>query len=192
METDVVCPECGKVIAPEGAVDNSLRCQCSEARTPKVSIDSVPLRPQISVPIPDVVPLDLPEQDFASSSATATTEKTCFQCGISLHKKVRLKDHLGRYWCKKCASADVKKKRQEDRHRCADCSRVFPPNKLQYFQTDRVCATCFKAREEALEKKIIKAEIHKTYKRHELSRLAWMGIIVVVLIVIATIFQLMR
>jgi hypothetical protein len=197
METEVTCPDCGKVIAPPGTVDNLLRCRCAEQRVPKSSPDRVPTRPRISVPIPDPPPAppkgdtDAGDEDAAAAALTST-EKKCYVCGADLAGRVRLKDHLGRYWCKGCAAADARAKKREDELRCADCSRVFPAHKLQYFQTDRVCATCYKAREKVLEKKIVKATAEKKHKEHEWGQLKWMAIIAVGLIVIATIFQLMR
>ena len=199
METEVTCPDCGKVIAPPGTVDNVLRCRCAEKQVPKTSPDRVPTRPRISVPIPDPAPpspsapatTDATDDDDAASALTST-EKTCYVCGANLAGRVRLKDHLGRYWCKECAAADARAKKREDELRCADCSRVFPAHKLQYFQTDRVCKTCYKAREKDLEKKIVKASAEKKHKEHEWTQLKWMAIIALGLIVIATIFQLMR
>jgi hypothetical protein len=207
METELVtCPDCGKVIAPPGAVDSAVRCRCAEKRDRKVSPESVSSRPNISVPIDEIArSLEEPSSssssddkedtdtlDAESAAALTSTEKKCYVCGANLAGRVRLKDHLGRYWCKECAAADARAKKREDELRCADCSRVFPARKLQYFQTDRVCATCYKHREKALEKKIVKATAEKLHKSHEFSKLKWMAIIAVGLIVIATIFQLAR
>lgn len=195
METDVVCPDCGKVIAPPGAVQDAVRCRCAEAAKPKTSVDSVPTRPRISVAVPDVAPPPPPPtsqgtEDLDSPDAIAISkEKTCYVCSKDLSGRTRLKDHLGRYWCKECAKADARAKKREDELRCADCSRVFPANKLQYFQTARVCATCFKEREKALEKKITKATAQKLHESHEFGRLKWMAIVAVGLIVIAAVFQ---
>jgi hypothetical protein len=198
METDVVCPDCGKVIAPAGTVEDILRCRCGE-REP-LSPSTVSTRPRISVPIPppaapsrSAPTEDLDSLDSAdSANLKPSTEKNCYVCGASLAGRTRLKDHLGRYWCKECAAADERAKKREDELRCADCSRVFPVHKLKYFQTDRVCATCYKHREKELEKKIVKATSEKLHKSHEFSKLKWMAIIAVGLIVIATIFQLAR
>ena len=200
METDVVCPDCGKVIAPPGAVDNALRCRCAENKVPKASPDRVPTRPRISVPIP-APEATTPTSASATNGDTdalddptplVSREKKCYVCGADLAGRTRLKDHLGRYWCKECAAADERAKKREEELRCADCSRVFPLHKLQYFQTDRVCATCYKVREKELERKILKANAAKTHKAHEWGQLKWMAIIAVALIVIATIFQLSR
>jgi hypothetical protein len=197
METEVTCPDCGKVIAPPGTVDNVLRCRCAEKQVPQTSPDRVPTRPRISIPIPDPTPEpqhadDAQDDDDAAAAALTSTEKKCYVCGANLAGRVRLKDHLGRYWCKECAAADARAKRREDELRCADCSRVFPAHKLQYFQTDRVCATCFKAREKELERKIVKANAEKMHKSHEWGQVKWLAIIAIGLIVIATIFQLVR
>ena len=204
METELVtCPDCGKVIAPPGAVDSVLRCRCAENRGPKMSPDKVSSRPNISIPIDEIARSleessskddkeDTDTLDAESAAALTSTEKKCYVCGTNLAGRVRLKDHLGRYWCKECAAADARAKRREEELRCADCSRVFPAHKLQYFQTDRVCATCYKHREKVLEKKIVKATAEKLHKSHEFSKLKWMAIIAVGLIVIATIFQLAR
>jgi hypothetical protein len=197
METEVTCPECGKVIAPPGAVENGLRCRCAENRVPRTSLDSVPTRPSISIPIPP--PAAEPEpapsssgDDLDAIGTPTTTEKRCYVCGADLAGRTRLKDHLGRYWCKECAAADARAKKREDELRCADCSRVFPLHKLKYFQTDRVCATCYKDREKELERKIVRANAEKVHKSHEFGKLKWMAIVAIGLIVIATIFQLSR
>ena len=201
METEVTCPDCGKVIAPPGAVDNMLRCRCAENRVAKTSPDRVSSRPNISISIPEpepaapAPPADELKDDVDSDGDVAgltSTEKKCYVCGADLAGRVRLKDHLGRYWCKQCAAADQRAKRREEELRCADCSRVFPAHKLQYFQTDRVCSSCFKTREKELERKIVKANAEKVHKTHEWVQLKWMAIIAAGLIVIATIFQLTR
>ena len=198
METEVTCPDCGKVIAPPGAVENILRCRCAESKKPKVSLDRVSTRPKISVPIPPAAP---PEpapspsrsaDDLDALDSPVSTEKKCYVCGADLAGRVRLKDHLGRYWCKECAAADEKRKKREDELRCADCSRVFPEHKLKFFQTDRVCASCYKEREKELERKIIRANAEKVHKSHEWGQLKWMAIIGGGLIAIATIVQFLR
>jgi hypothetical protein len=188
METEVTCPDCGKVIAPPGAVDSALRCRCGEKRGPKVTVDEVSSRPNISVPIPDLPPkTHHREEEDHSPAAVARRAKTCYICGTSLEGRVRLKDHLGRYWCKECAAADERAKRREAESRCADCSRVFPPHKLKYFQTDKVCASCFKVREKELEQKILKANLNKTEKTHEWAQVKRLAIIAGVLILLGTI-----
>ena len=194
METDIVCPDCGKVIAPAGAVDDVLRCRCGEQRGPKVRVEEVSTRPSISVPIPDPPPKEDfdDDNDSGATEALRSTEKTCYICGRSLAGRTRFKDHLGRYWCKECAAADERAKRREEELTCPDCSRVFPQHKLVYFQTTRVCPSCFKEREKALEKKILRANINKVEMQHEWTQLKWLAIISGGLIVLATLFQMMR
>lgn len=206
METQVHCPDCGKVIAPPGEIDEVLRCRCAEDRRPKIATERLSTRPNISVPIDEIArsleanssggddddKSDTDTLDSESAAALTSTEKKCYVCGKDLAGRVRLKDHLGRYWCKECAAADERAKRREDELRCADCSRVFPAHKLQYFQTHRVCSTCYKAREKVLEKKIVKATAEKLHKHHEWKTLKWMAIIAAGLILVATVFQLMR
>ena len=193
METEVTCPDCGKVIAPPGAVDNTLRCRCGEQRGPKVSVEEVSTRPRISVPVPPIAPKPAPAMraptadDSDTPSVSARPEKKCYVCGTSLEGRTRLKDHLGRYWCKECAAADERAKKREDELRCPDCGRVFPEHKLQYFQTERVCATCYKAREKELERKILKANLNKVEKTHEWESVKRLAIIVGVLLLLGTI-----
>ena len=161
METDVVCPDCGKLIAPKGKVDELRRCKCGDALA----------------------------ADKAASEAAAAAQagsKHCYVCGANLAGRVRLKDNLGRYWCKQCASADKKAKRREEKGRCADCSRVFPPDKLQYFQNAKICPTCFKNREKALEQKIKKQNISTKQTKHEWKSILWMGIGALILILLGT------
>src|SRR5689334_10942118 len=99
MPGEVTCPDCGKVIAPAGAIDDSLRCRCAEKGRRRVSVEDVPLRPSFSVAIPDPQPaahsdtVDDEIESFADGSA-ASKEKTCYVCGKSLAGRVRLKDHL--------------------------------------------------------------------------------------------------
>ena len=190
MATEVTCPDCGKTIAPRGSIDETLRCRCAEASAKKnLSVKDVPLRPSISVP--DVAPqrphsdtVDDEIESFADGSA-ASKEKTCYVCGKSLAGRVRLKDHLGRYWCKQCASADKRAKRHEEKGRCSDCSRVFKPEKLTTLPNNvRVCSTCLKAREAALEKKIVRQGITQVHDKHEKRKLKWMAIIAAILVLI--------
>jgi len=175
MPTEVTCPDCGKTIAPRGAIDETLRCRCAEKPTFNKKSDTV----------------DDEIESFADGSA-ASREKTCYVCGKSLAGRVRLKDHLGRYWCKQCASKDKKRQRQEEKGRCPDCSRVFPPEKLVYFQTTRVCPTCFREREKELEKKIKKAAAEKIHEKAEWSSIKWMAIAAGVLLLLGTIGYLMH
>jgi hypothetical protein len=190
METDVVCPDCGKYIAPEGAVENHLRCRCGEARGPKVTAKEVSVRPSIKtkIAIPET-PAAEPEKESEPTGDTTVSmsaKKSCYICGADLTGRVRLKDHLGRYWCKDCSAADARAKRREDELRCPDCSRVFPEHKLVYFQTTRVCTSCFKDREKELEKKIKKAAAEKLHTRAEWQGIKWMAIIAGVLLLLGT------
>jgi hypothetical protein len=196
METDVVCPDCGKVIAPAGAVDDTLRCRCADARTrgPALSVEDVPLRPSISIPIPDVATKQKDDTDTLPPppELSGAKEKKCYVCGADLAGRVRLKDHLGRYWCKQCAAADERQKRREEEGRCPDCGRVFPAEKLVYFQTTKVCKTCFKEREKVLEKKIKKAAAEKVHDKAQWESIKWMAIVAGVLLLLGTIAFLMR
>jgi hypothetical protein len=169
METEVVCPDCGKVIAPKGKVEELRRCKCGDA-----------LREQ-------------QESEAATAAALAQGgSKHCYVCGADLAGRVRLKDHLGRYWCKQCASADKKAKRREEKGRCADCSRVFPPDKLQYFQNAKICPTCFKNREKALEQKIKKEHIETRQTTHEWKTILWLAIGAAVLILLGTLNHFLK
>jgi hypothetical protein len=172
MATEVVCPDCGKVIAPRGQVDESARCRCAEkpSRSRMQNLDD----------------------EIDSLSSQPAQDKTCYVCGASLAGRVRLKDNLGRYWCKQCASADKRARRHEEKGRCPDCSRIFAPDKLMLFQNVKICSTCFKVREKALEKKITKDNFVKAHEGIEKSKLIWMAVIAGVLIVAATIFQFLR
>ncbi|HEX8523790.1 MAG TPA: hypothetical protein VF669_16155, partial [Tepidisphaeraceae bacterium] len=156
---EITCPDCGKVIAPEGAIADKLRCRCGEESAKKQT--AVAPRPT----------------------------KSCYVCGANLEGKKRLKDHLGRYWCKSCAEADERAKKHAGEVRCAECSRLFPEHKLVFFQTDRVCQTCFREREKALEKKISKAAGQKIQKTEEINKIKWMAIVVAVLLGLAFLFQ---
>src|SRR5690348_4289463 len=111
--TEITCSECGKVIAPAGTIAESRRCLCAE-------------RPHRNPPA-------------VESALEAKAPKTCYVCGKNLEGRTRLKDKLGRYWCRECSDADERAKKREEELRCPDCGRFFPEHKLVYFQTDRVC-----------------------------------------------------
>jgi hypothetical protein len=162
--TEITCPDCGKVIAPAGTIAERQRCQCAEKDR---------------------------RQD-SGVVASPKTSKTCYVCGKDLTGRKRLKDHLGRYWCKECSDADERAKKRADELRCPDCGRMFPDNKLVYFQTERVCQTCYKERERELERKVAKYGAEKLHKKEEINKLKWMAIIAGVLLVLATIFQYLR
>src|SRR5947209_8308641 len=112
METEITCPDCGKIIAAPGQVPEAQRCRCAELKREQEQRDA--------------------------EMAPAKPSKTCYVCGKALEGRRRLKDKLGRYWCKDCADADERLKKREEDLRCPDCGRVFPDHKLVYFQTDRV------------------------------------------------------
>jgi uncharacterized C2H2 Zn-finger protein len=197
MDTEVTCPDCGKVIAPAGAVDNALRCRCGEAPNgPKVTPDEVPLRPSISVQVPEVPVANTSDDSDTSGSSESLTatkkEKKCYVCGADLAGRTRLKDHLGRYWCKECAAADERAKKREEELRCPDCGRVFPAHKLVYFQVTKVCSSCFKEREKELEKKIKKAAAEKIHEKAEWQSIKWLAIVAGVLILLGLIGYLMH
>jgi hypothetical protein len=173
MSTEVVCPDCGKTIAPRGSIDESARCRCAESATARARTQNL-------------------DDEIDSLSTRQQQDKTCYICGASLAGRVRLKDHLGRYWCKQCASADKRAKRHEEKGRCADCSRIFAPDKLIMFQNVKVCSSCFKVREKALEKKITKENFVKAHEGIEKTKLIWMAVIAGGLVLIATLFQLLR
>ncbi len=129
------------------------------------------------------------EQLAAGTATPVKPQKTCYVCGTNLEGKKRLKDHLGRYWCTRCAAADERTKKKDGEHRCPDCGRRFPEHKLMYFQADRVCQTCYRAREKALERKIAKAGAERVHKSYEFNKLAWLAIVGIGLILLAVLFQ---
>jgi ribosomal protein S27E len=173
--TEVICPDCGKVIAPEGAVENSRRCRCAELElSPSGSAGTLE-----------------PVSDAAGASSAAPVEKKCFVCGRDLAGRKRLKDHLGRYWCRECARADERAKRHEEDLRCPDCGRVFPVARLVYFQATRVCKTCFREREKELERKLLKSGIEKVHKKQEWLSIKVLAAIVVGLLLLAMIAKAM-
>lgn len=174
METDVVCPDCGRVIAAPGAIAEGMRCRCHDAKG--------------AAGIAAVIDAEI----LAKQKSTKEGEKSCYVCGASLAGRVRLKDNLGHYWCKQCASADKKQKRREERNTCADCSRPFPKEKLQFFQNVKLCPTCFKAREKVLEKKITKQAAETIHDKHEKKKLLIMGIIAIVLLGLATLSHFLK
>ena len=188
MPSDVVCPDCGKVIAPRGTVDDALRCRCGDARGPRVSVAEVPVRPSVSVKVPASAHASPREETEAEAeeSNQSTKAKTCYICGTDLTGRIRFKDHLGHYWCKECTQRDKRERRREEELRCADCSRVFPEEKLMYFQTTRVCATCFKEREKELEKKIKKAAAEKIRQTTEWYSIKAMALIAAALLALGT------
>jgi hypothetical protein len=166
MDTEITCPDCQKTIAPKGAIPESSRCKCADAN--KDDTDTI-----------------------ATEDLSGGT-KTCYVCGDDLTGRVRLKDKLGNYWCKQCASKDKRQKRHEEKYKCADCSRPFPKEKLRYFQNARLCATCFKERERKLEKKIKKEVAVSIHEQHEKKKILIWCLVVVAILTAALIFQWMR
>lgn len=166
METDITCPDCGKIIAPPGQVPESNRCQCAAS-------------PSAATPEPE---------ELEAPKAT----KTCYVCGRNLHGVKRVKDSRGRYWCKECADADERAKKRQEELRCPDCGRVFPEHKLVYFQTDRVCSTCFRDRERKLERKVAKHGAIRVQKQHEYRSLIWMAAIAGAVLIAAVAWNLLR
>jgi hypothetical protein len=169
METEITCPDCQKVIAPKGSIDESLRCICNDSLDMKDDTDTI-----------------------AADAINAGAPKTCYVCNADLTGRVRLKDKLGNYWCKECASKDKRKKRHEQKYKCADCSRPFPKEKLKYFQNVRLCATCFREREKKLEKKIKKQVAETIHEKHEKTKILIWCLVVVALLGAALVFQMMR
>ena len=62
--TDVVCPDCGKYIAPKGSIDPGTRCRCGD------------------------------EADAPASSSPLQQVKRCYVCSTDITNRKRLKDHL--------------------------------------------------------------------------------------------------
>src|SRR3954453_16743985 len=102
MDTEVVCPDCGKIIAPEGAVEDSRRCRCVEEDFPP---------PARRAALDPAAAADAAGEEGANAP---DVQKKCFVCGKDLAGRKRLKDHLGRYWCRECARADRRAKRREE------------------------------------------------------------------------------
>jgi hypothetical protein len=162
--TDVVCPDCGKYIAPEGAVEANLRCRCADEQ----AIPSAP-----AAPPPD-------------------TRKRCYVCSTDVTDRRRLKDHLGRYWCEECAKADKRAKQRALENQCPDCSRLFAPSKLFEHGTDKVCKQCYKKRLDEISKRLVHLGHAAATKRHEWKHIKWMLIVLIVLLVLATYHQFFR
>ena len=157
--TEVVCPDCGKYIAPQGQVDPSIRCRCADA------------------------------QEQPSTATATDERKRCYVCGNDISNRKRLKDHLGRYWCGECARADHRARRRVQELQCPDCSRMFPPIKLMEWGEKKVCKSCYKKRLENTEKKLVRMGHAAATKRHEIKHIKWMLIIILVLVALATYHQ---
>jgi hypothetical protein len=156
--TEVTCPECGKYIAPPGAVESSLRCRCGEEH----------------------------HAAQASSAAPVAQVKRCYVCSADITHRKRLKDHLGRYWCGECARADHRAKKRAKENQCPDCSRMFAPGKLIEHGDDRVCKNCYKKRIDDTRQKLVRMGHAAASKRHEIKHIKWMLIVLAVLLLIGT------
>ena len=175
METDVTCPDCGRIIAPPGKIAEGMRCRCNDGKGASARAAAA-----------------LDAEVEAASSAASKGEKSCYVCGASLAGRIRLKDNLGRYWCKQCASKDKRQRRHDERNRCADCSKIFAPDKLTYFQNVKICPSCFRAREKELEKKVKKQAVETLHDKHEKKKLLWMVIVVVVLLALGALSHYLK
>ncbi|HEV2296215.1 MAG TPA: hypothetical protein VGR35_20390 [Tepidisphaeraceae bacterium] len=162
--TEVICPDCGKYIAPPGAVEATLRCRCADE---EAAANAAPAPPAQQV-------------------------KRCYVCAADITNRKRLKDHLGRYWCDECARADERAKKRMAENQCPDCGRVFAPNKLIEHGSDRVCKNCYKNRLEEIRKKLVHMGHAAATKRHQLKHIKWMVIILIVLLALATYNQFFR
>jgi hypothetical protein len=164
MATEVVCPDCNKLIAPAGSVEELARCHCGE--------------------------------DFSRPSTRAfqptpeTKPKHCYVCGVDLSHQVRLKDHLGRYWCQDCTDAERRAKQREAELKCADCGRIVGATKLFNYDDVRLCRTCMNQRVKESKQKLKQYGAETAAKRSEWNRIKWLAIIATVLIVLATLNQL--
>jgi hypothetical protein len=159
--TEVVCPDCGKYIAPPGAVEANLRCRCADE-----------------------------EAAAAAPAAPVERAKRCYVCSADVSGRKRLKDHLGRYWCDDCAKADKRAKKRALENQCPDCNRLFAPGKLIEHGEDKVCKHCYKTRLDEIRKKLVHLGHAAATKRHEIKHIKWMAIVIAVLIVLATYHQI--
>lgn len=141
MATEVVCPDCGRYIAPEGAVDSAIRCRCAEQAAAAQRKRSVP----------------------------EGKGKVCYVCNKNLSGRLRLKDHLGRYWCQECAKADERAKKRAAENICPGCSRILPPEKLFEYKGDRYCKACYNLKLEESTKEIRKAGAAVVRRRQDIK-----------------------
>jgi len=103
-----------------------------------------------------------------------------------LTNQVRLKDHLGRYWCQECTEAERRAKRREQELKCSDCHRMVGATKLYDYDDVRLCRTCLNMRQKAAQNKLKKYGVETAHKRSEINRIKWMAIVAAVLILLAT------
>lgn len=155
----VVCPDCGKYIAPEGSVDATARCRCAEEAEAA--------------------------RAFAQAAAPAPKAKSCYVCGTELTGQRRLKDHLNRYWCLDCARADERAKQKAVDNQCPGCSRMFAPSKLFAYNDEKLCRTCYKQRMEETAKRLRKLGHETAIKRHDLNAIKGLLIALGVMVVLA-------
>jgi len=152
MSTEILCPDCGKVIAARDAVtDESVRCRCAEK----------------------------------ARAAPTPQNKICFVCGVDLGGRARLKDPLGRYWCKNCAKADRRVQRGMKKRRCPDCNRMFPPAKFVKYDEVKLCVGCRDARKKAAMRALKKVGIENAHRRYEFRPVKVMAVILVILVILA-------
>ena len=165
MPTEVVCPDCNKVIAPAGEVEDAVRCHCGD-----------------DFSRPSTKPFEPSEEQ----PRAARPAKACYVCGVDLTNQIRLKDHLGRYWCEECTEAERRAKKRESELTCSDCHRMVGATKLYDYDDVRLCRTCLNMRKKAAEAKLTKLGVETAHKRTEINRIKWLAIIAGVLIVLAT------
>jgi hypothetical protein len=162
MSTEVVCPDCGKYIAPEGSIDASARCRCHDQASEMAR-----------------------SHEEAIARATTAKPKTCYVCGKDLTGRKRLKDHLARYWCYECAKADERSKRRAAQNQCPGCSRMFPPHKLFEYNDEKLCKTCYKQRIEDTTRKIRELGHTAARRRYEYKTITGLLIALGLLAVLA-------
>lgn len=167
MATEVICPDCNKFIAPPGEVEETVRCHCGDdfSRPSTRSFEST--------------------QHGQTATAPRPT-KSCYVCGVDLSNQIRLKDHLGRYWCEECTEAERRAKKREAELTCSDCHRMVGATKLFDYDDVRLCRTCMNMRVKAAKAKLKQYGVETAHKRTEINRIKWMAIIAGVLIALAT------
>ena len=165
MATEVVCPDCNKYIAPKGEVEETVRCHCGDDFSYSGTKAYVAPEPEQEKPRP---------------------AKSCYVCGIDLTNQVRLKDHIGRYWCQECTEAERRAKAREAELKCSDCHRMVGASKLYDYDDVRLCRTCLNMRQKAATKRLKTYGVETAHKRSEINRIKWMAIIAGVLILLAT------
>ena len=74
-----------------------------------------------------------------SSLNGVTFHKVCCVCGEVLNRKMRFKDHEGRYWCATCNEADQEKVKPAP---CADCGIEMSRMDLKEVSGLLLCPVC--------------------------------------------------